>query len=189
VAVLLLLRPHLQVDFMIDETLPRMVAWGLLQQQGPQQYSLMPLPQALDNLTAYWQRMQQPAAAATDGPSSGAAGQHEYSLLAGQPAAAAAAAEGPGRLQATAAGAAWRVAAGCVSFGMGFAGGLHHHGGGCGCGARGVLAPRMPAQQLQKRCVVPCRLARGVRCAAAAAAAQAPARQGLVAAGRAGMWA
>lgn len=50
----------LQTDFIIDEALPRMVAWGLLEQAGPDSYSLVPLDQALHKLQTHWQRMQQP---------------------------------------------------------------------------------------------------------------------------------
>jgi hypothetical protein len=169
--LLLFVPPALQVDFMIDETMPRMVAWGLLQQHGQQQYSLVPLPQALHNLTAYWQRMQQPAAAEDSTGGEAAAGQRKYSLQAGPHAAATAAV-----------GAAGRMLVGCE----GFAATQHCHGGGSGFGGR-VLAWRMPAPQLQRRCVVPRRLARGAGCAAAAAAGRVQARQGLAAAGRAGM--
>jgi hypothetical protein len=162
--------PSVQVDFMIDETLPRMVAWGLLQQHGPQQYSLVPLTQALHNLTAYWQRMQQPAAAEGSTSGGAAAGHCNYSLSAGPPATAAGG------------GAAGRMLVGCV----GLAAAQHCHGGGSGIGGR-VLAQRMPARQLQRQRVVPYRLARGAACATAAAAAGVKARQGLVAAGQAGM--
>jgi hypothetical protein len=171
--LLLFVPPALQVDFMIDETLPRMVAWGLLQQHGQQQYSLVPLPQALHNLTAHRQRMQQPAAAEDSTGGEAAAGQRTYSLQT-KPLAAATAAGG----------AAGHMLVGCE----GVPAAQHCHGGGSGFGGR-VMAWRMPAPQLQRRCVVPRRLARGAACAAAAAAARVQARQGLAAAGRAGMWA
>jgi hypothetical protein len=189
-ALLLLLLPGCQVDFMIDEALPRMVAWGLLQQQqqgqGQARYSLVPLPQALANLQAYWQRMQQQQTAAGGDPSDRAAAtdQQRYSLLAEPPAAAVAAANGS--VQASLSGAAGRMLVGSVP---GWRSDCSA-GGGCAASIGGRVVRRMPLQQVQQaRRVVPCRMARGARATAAAAAARVRCRQGLAAAGRGGCWA
>uniref|UniRef100_A0A383VX35 Uncharacterized protein n=1 Tax=Tetradesmus obliquus TaxID=3088 RepID=A0A383VX35_TETOB len=189
----LLQRFGLKVDFMVDEALPRMVAWGLLLQQhqgGSQRYSLVPLPQAIANLNAYWQRMQQPAAAGGD-DSGAAAHQQRYSMMA-KPAAAgghSAASSAGGRVQASAAGAAaGRMAVGCAPcWWRGGAAGPG--GGGCALSSAGARPRRMPVQQVQRQRLVPCCVVRGARAAAAAAGAASVQRcTALAAAGRLRCW-
>lgn len=51
---MLLLLLVLQVDVILDDTLPRMLQWGLLQQHDNNMYSITPLHEAVANLQQYW---------------------------------------------------------------------------------------------------------------------------------------